>query len=195
MLPLSLKSIQIFIPSGLAVPAPGLGAPTVMLIGQQPHCSAVKVKFELKQGPSAHALPGKPDHLGVVGDGELQIVTLVISSSRHAFVVEGQGTQAFPVMKELHEKFGSRGFLVLAISVDEQQAALQNFLKKDPPPFIVLRDAKGRLAEAAGVEKMPTSFLIGANGKVTGLHSGFDGESTRKKYLSEIESALTTAGK
>ena len=103
--------------------------------------------------------------------------------------------KSFPVMKELHEKFGSRGFLVLAISVDEQQAALQNFLKKDPPPFIVLRDAKGRLAEAAGVEKMPTSFLIGANGKVTGLHSGFDGESTRKKYLSEIESALTTAGK
>jgi peroxiredoxin len=103
--------------------------------------------------------------------------------------------KSFPVMKELHEKFGSRGFLVLAVSVDEQASAMQSFLKKEPQAFAILRDAKGRLAEAVGVEKMPTSFLIGADGKIVAIHSGFDGEPTRKKYLAEIEANLKSAGK
>lgn len=103
--------------------------------------------------------------------------------------------KSFPIMKELQAKFGSRGFLVLAVSVDEQQSAMQSFLKKDPPTFAILRDGKGRLAEAVGVEKMPTSFLIGADGEVAAIHSGFDGEPTRKKYLAEIESTLKSVGK
>ncbi len=103
--------------------------------------------------------------------------------------------QSFPVLKEMHEKFGPRGFLVLAVSVDEQASTMQAFLKKQQPVFPVLRDPKGRLAESAGLDKMPTSLLISADGKVVAIHSGFEGEPTRKLYLSEIEAALKSAGK
>jgi thiol-disulfide isomerase/thioredoxin len=103
--------------------------------------------------------------------------------------------KSFPVMKELTEKFGPRGFVVVAVSVDENKGAMDAFLKKNPNPFVVVHDAKGRLAEAAGVEKMPTSFLVGPDGKVLSWHSGFDGEATRKQYLVEVESALKAAGK
>lgn len=103
--------------------------------------------------------------------------------------------KSFPVMKELHEKFSARGFVILAISVDEEKSEYEAFLKKNPVSFATVRDAAGKSAEAFGVDKMPTSFLIGVGGKVAAIHSGFQGEPTRKKYLQEIETALKAAGK
>jgi thiol-disulfide isomerase/thioredoxin len=102
---------------------------------------------------------------------------------------------SFPVMKDVQEKFASRGFVVVAVSVDEKKGDMDAFLKKYEIPFVVLHDAKGRLADAAGLEKMPTSFLIGADGKVAAIHSGFQGEVTRKAYLAEVDAALKAAGK
>lgn len=107
----------------------------------------------------------------------------------------GPCKRSFPVMKELHEKFGPRGFVVLAVSLDRQKPSMEAFVKKEAPPFAIARDAQGSLAEALGVEAMPTSFLVGADGKVIAVHSGFDGESTRKKYIVEIEASLQTARK
>ena len=98
-------------------------------------------------------------------------------------------------MKEIQDKFGSSRFLVVAISLDEQKSAMEAFLKKNPMPFAILRDEKGRLAEAIGVEKMPTSFILDAEGKVVAIHSGFDGEATRKQYLSQIEDAIKHVSK
>lgn len=107
----------------------------------------------------------------------------------------GPCKRSFPVMKELQEKFGSRGFQIVAVSVDEKQSDADAFLKKIQPGFSVLRDARGRLAEAMGVQTMPTSFLVGIDGKILAVHSGFEGESTRKEYQKQIESALKSAGK
>ena len=107
----------------------------------------------------------------------------------------GPCKRSFPVMKELHEKFGPRGFVVVAVSLDRQKSAMEAFVKKEAPPFAIARDAQGSLAEALGVEAMPTSFLVAADGKVIAVHSGFEGESTRKKYFAEIEPSLQTARK
>jgi thiol-disulfide isomerase/thioredoxin len=107
----------------------------------------------------------------------------------------GPCKKSFPVMKDLQNKFDARGFSILAISVDEDKSAMNGFLKKNPVPFEIVRDAKGKTPEAFGVDKMPTSFLVGADGKIIAVHSGFDGEATRKQYLAEIEAALKAAGK
>jgi cytochrome c biogenesis protein CcmG/thiol:disulfide interchange protein DsbE len=103
--------------------------------------------------------------------------------------------RSFPVMKELQDKFGSRGFVVVAVCLDEKKPAMDEFLKKNPNAFIVLHDPKGRLAQALAIEKMPTSFLVGTDGKILNVHSGFEGEPTRRAYLAEIEKALATSGK
>lgn len=103
--------------------------------------------------------------------------------------------KSFPVMKELHDKFNARGLRIVAISVDEKKLDMDGFLKKNPAPFTIVRDPNGKAPEAFGAEKMPTSFIIGADGKVVAVHGGFDGESTRKEYLNEIEAALKAAGK
>ncbi len=107
----------------------------------------------------------------------------------------GPCKKSFPVMGELHQKFGPRGFAIVAISLDERKPAMDAFVKKAQPPFTILRDGKGRLAEIAGVDKMPTSYLLGADGKILSVHSGFEGEATRKDYTREIEAALKAAGK
>lgn len=107
----------------------------------------------------------------------------------------GPCKKSFPVMADLHQKYAPRGFAIVAISVDEQKAAMDGFVKKAQPPFAIVRDAKGRLAEIAGIDKMPTSYLVGGDGKILAVHSGFDGEATRKEYVREIEAALQAAGK
>lgn len=103
--------------------------------------------------------------------------------------------KSFPVLAELQEKYGPRGFVVVGVSVDERKSALKKYLEKNPAPFAVVHDAKGKLAETVNLELMPTSLIIGADGKVRVIHAGFEGDATRKKYVEEIEAALADAGK
>ena len=37
---------------------------------------------------------------------------------------------------------------------------------------------------------MPTSFLIGQDGKVVAIHKGFHGKETAKEYVAEVEKLL-----
>lgn len=101
--------------------------------------------------------------------------------------------KAFPTLKEMHEKFSSRGALVVAVSVDEEKSEMEGFLKKNPVPFAVVRDPASALAEKLSVEVMPTSFVVGANGRIAAVHSGFHGDATRKQYIEELEAALVAA--
>lgn len=103
--------------------------------------------------------------------------------------------KSFPVMAELQQKFQNRGFVILAVGLDEKKSAMDAFLKKNPLGLQTVHDPKGKLAETVGVEVMPTSFLVGADGKVIAVHRGFEGESTRKAYLAEIEKALVAANR
>jgi thiol-disulfide isomerase/thioredoxin len=102
----------------------------------------------------------------------------------------GPCQKAFPTLKQLHTTYANRGFLVLAVSVDEKKAAMNTFLKKQTPEFPVMRDAKGKLSEAIGLDTVPTSFLVGRDGKVRAIHQGFDGENSSKQLTAEIETAL-----
>ena len=98
--------------------------------------------------------------------------------------------QSFPVMEDLHQRYGKDGLVIIAINVDESRADMEAFLKKNAVNFAVLRDAAQKLVERAGVATMPTSFLIDRGGKVRFLHNGYRGAETRKKYDEEIQSLL-----
>jgi thiol-disulfide isomerase/thioredoxin len=106
----------------------------------------------------------------------------------------GPCKKSFPVLKELQEKFAARGLVTVGISLDEDKAAMDQFLKKNTVPFAIIRDAQGKSAEIFGVEKMPTSFIVGADGKIRSIHGGFENK-TRQEYFNEIEEALKAAGK
>jgi peroxiredoxin len=67
---------------------------------------------------------------------------------------------------------------------------MQDFLKANAATFVVVRDARQKLVGEAGIQTMPSSFMLDETGKVRFVHSGFHGAETRKQYEQEIESLL-----
>lgn len=107
----------------------------------------------------------------------------------------GPCKRAFPILVDLHTNYAARGFTVLAVSLDEKKADMDEFLAKTKPPFPAVRDAKGKLSDALQVDSIPTSFLLGTDGRIIARHEGFEGETTRRELATKIEAALTAAGR
>jgi thiol-disulfide isomerase/thioredoxin len=97
---------------------------------------------------------------------------------------------SFPVMEELHQQFGKQGLQILAVNVDENRAAMDDFLKQHRVSFPVVRDAGQQLVAAAAIGSMPTSFILDGGGRVRAMHNGFHGDKTRKQYVDEIQALL-----
>ncbi len=97
--------------------------------------------------------------------------------------------ESFPWMNDLADTYGGRGLVVIAVNVDHDRDLASEFLQQNPADFKVVYDPDGSLAGKYNVEAMPTSILIGRNGKVQFVHSGFyprkEGE-----YLSHIHALL-----
>jgi peroxiredoxin len=67
---------------------------------------------------------------------------------------------------------------------------MDDFLKKHPTDFAIVRDAANKLVNEVKIPTMPTSFVIDRTGKVHSTHRGFKGEESKKKYTEEIEALL-----
>ena len=97
---------------------------------------------------------------------------------------------SFPILNELHKRYGDKGLIIVAINVDEQDSAMTKFLAAHPAAFTVVHDARHALAQAAEPQSMPSSFIIDRAGVIRFAHSGFHGAKTAKAYEEEIESLL-----
>lgn len=83
---------------------------------------------------------------------------------------------SFPVLNGWHQQLGGKGLVVLGVNVDEREADMTDFLKKNVVSFPIVRDAAQKLVAAAAVKTMPTSLLIDRKGVVRHVHSGFRGK-------------------
>jgi cytochrome c biogenesis protein CcmG, thiol:disulfide interchange protein DsbE len=101
----------------------------------------------------------------------------------------GPCKQSFPWMNEMHTKYAEQGFAVVGVNVDAKQADATSFLAQTPAKFDVVFDSKGMSPRAYGIKGMPSSVLIGPDGKVLALHAGFKDEE-RAELESKIKSAL-----
>lgn len=97
--------------------------------------------------------------------------------------------QSFPWMNAMQEKYKAQGFEVIGVNLDAQTADAEKFLDKLPARFTVAYDPKGASAKAYGVKGMPTSLLIGRDGKVIHQHIGFNDEG-RDKLEKMIQAAV-----
>lgn len=96
--------------------------------------------------------------------------------------------QSFPWMNALQSKYGAQGFQVVAVNVDAEKDDALQFLKATPGNFTVAYDPKGKVAQQYEVKGMPTSILIGRDGKVLSQHAGFFEASKQK-----IEQAIAAS--
>ena len=97
---------------------------------------------------------------------------------------------SFPAMEELREKYGDKGFVIVAVNVDKKQSDMESFVKKHPVHFPIVRDVSTKLISEVKVPTMPTSILLNREGKVVAVHNGFHGEESKRKYAEEIEALL-----
>jgi thiol-disulfide isomerase/thioredoxin len=90
--------------------------------------------------------------------------------------------KSFPWMNELQKRYGSKGFKVIAVNLDQEQDKARAFLQKIPANFTVAFDPEGVSATAFKVKGMPSTYLIDRTGKITFSHIGF-----REKEIPAME--------
>ncbi len=69
-------------------------------------------------------------------------------------------------LNKLHEKIAPRGALVLGISVDDDRAAYEKFLRDHQIVFPTFRDPSKRIAERYGSSMYPETYIIGRDGRI-----------------------------
>lgn len=100
----------------------------------------------------------------------------------------GPCRQSFPWMNEMQSRYGSKGLRVVGLNVDQQTSDAKSFLKETPANFDVAFDAGGATPRSYAVKTMPTSILIGPDGKVLAVHNGF-----KKEHRDELERQIKAA--
>jgi thiol-disulfide isomerase/thioredoxin len=96
---------------------------------------------------------------------------------------------SFPFMTQLQQSYGPEGLVVVAVDVDKDRTKAAAFLQQMPPAFRIVYDPKGSIAQQYDFRDMPTSVLIGRDGKVHFVHSGFFPEK-EGEYLMHVNSLL-----
>jgi cytochrome c biogenesis protein CcmG, thiol:disulfide interchange protein DsbE len=83
--------------------------------------------------------------------------------------------ESLPFYADLQRELGPQGLTIAAISIDADDDPVREYFET-PPPFLVLRDPDGSIAERLGVSVMPTSFLIDRSGVIREKTQGFQAE-------------------
>ena len=92
---------------------------------------------------------------------------------------------SFPWMSSMKKNYADQGFEVLAVNLDKDRKLADAFLKEMNVNFIVAFDKSGESASDYKLKGMPSSYLIGRDGKIYASHIGF-----REKDKTQIEQAI-----
>jgi thiol-disulfide isomerase/thioredoxin len=96
---------------------------------------------------------------------------------------------SFPWLKAMHEQYGPKGLVIVAVNVDKDRGDARQFIAHFSPPFLIGYDPAGKTAEAFHVEGMPSSFLVSPTGTILFSHVGFDLKDAAR-IEAEIKKAL-----
>lgn len=96
--------------------------------------------------------------------------------------------QSFPWMDEQLARHGAAGLVVVAVNLDRQRAAAEQFLRAVPSRATIAFDPAGDSPRRFGARAMPSSFVIGRDGRVRLQHDGF-----REEDRVPLEAAITQA--
>jgi peroxiredoxin len=78
----------------------------------------------------------------------------------------GSCVQELASLENIHRLYDSKGLSVVAITIDSEEAALQDLLATHRVSFPVLYDGKGAVRDAYDVSGVPQTFLISPDGRM-----------------------------
>lgn len=93
--------------------------------------------------------------------------------------------QSFPWMQAMQQKYADQGLVIIAVNVDREPAKAAAFLQAHPANFAIRYDPEGRLAKQFNVQGMPSSFVLGRDGKPAAKHQGFF-QAKQASYEAEL---------
>lgn len=97
---------------------------------------------------------------------------------------------SFPSFTRLHNKYASKGLVIIAIGVDEDVNKFKSFAAKNRAPFLLAHDSSHKAAAFFNPPTMPSSYLVDRKGVIRHIHKGFKGKKTEALYEKEIIALL-----
>lgn len=97
--------------------------------------------------------------------------------------------QSFPWLNEMQRRYGSQGLQVVGINLDAERADADRFLARYPAQFALVFGGGVEAAQRLGVQGLPSSVLVGADGRVLHQHLGFKPDD-RDGLEAQIRAAL-----
>ena len=97
--------------------------------------------------------------------------------------------KSFPWMNQIKQSYADQGFEIVAVNLDKDRTLADAFLKEMKVNFQVAFDESGDTAAEYKLRGMPSSYLIGRDGKLYASHIGFR-EKDKQKMEQAIESLL-----
>jgi peroxiredoxin len=94
-----------------------------------------------------------------------------------------------PDLQEVHERFGDRVTFV-GLAVNDSQRDAEAFVQRYGASYDIGRDPSGKIASALGVVNMPSTFLIGKDGRIKSAKAG---AVTAAELTKLIEGNLTNS--
>jgi peroxiredoxin len=79
-----------------------------------------------------------------------------------------------PAIRAHYDKYHAAGFEVVGVSLDDDPAALREFVAEKEIPWPVIldsRDPRASLADRYGIKAIPAMFLVGRDGKVVSVRA------------------------
>jgi thiol-disulfide isomerase/thioredoxin len=95
---------------------------------------------------------------------------------------------SFPYMERLSQYYARQPFVIVAVNLDHSRDKADAFLAQFGPDIHVVYDPTGQIATKYGVKAMPTSVLIGRDGRIRYVHDGFFAEKllVYESHISEL---------
>lgn len=147
--------------------------------------SAAALRAQLAVGDSFPALAGVPlDGSLPATEGRVLLVDFWASWCAPC-------KASFPALTKIHNEYGARGVTVIGVSVDENASAYASFLKKQTPAFATVRDRAQKLVATVRVPVMPTSYVIGRDGVILAVLTGYHGEGSDQNLRAALDQALS----
>jgi len=93
--------------------------------------------------------------------------------------------KSFPWMNKMQQHYADQGFEIVAINLDKERKLADEFLAEVDVNFTIAYDESGQSASQYKLKGMPSSYLIGRDGKVYASHIGF-----KDKDKEQLEQAI-----
>ncbi len=99
--------------------------------------------------------------------------------------------EEIPQFVSLQDKFGPRGFQAIGISMDDKDRELREFYRNHNMNYPVMAGNQQIAEEYGGILGLPTTFVIGRDGRIHSKHSGLADFPRLEREISD----LITSGK